>query len=85
MDWKLFLNNLKKKEDFINLFSIGIELYKGKFHALSNIPNNDALKKKVGDFLKQIISQYVLINAGEKKSSVIFSKKQKILTKLKNV
>ena len=82
MDWELFLNNLKKKEDFINLFSVGIELYKGKFHALSNIPNNDALKKKVGDFLKEIISRYVLINAGEKKSSVIFFKEEKDIDKI---
>jgi hypothetical protein len=82
MDWEVFLNNLKKKEDFINLFSVGIELYKGKFHALSNIPNNDILKKTVGDFLRQIISQYVVINAGEKKSGVIFFKEAEDITKI---
>ena len=72
IDWEIFLNNLKKKEDFINLFSIGIQLYKGKFRALSNIPNNDELTKKVGNFLRQIISQYVIITTGNKKSGVIF-------------
>ena len=72
IDWEIFLNNLKKKEDFLNLFSIGIELYKGKFRALSNIPNNEELTKKVGNFLLQIISQYVIITTGEKKSGVIF-------------
>ena len=72
IDWETFLKNLQKKEDFINLFSIGIELYKGKFYALSKIPNNDVLTKVVGIFLRQIISQYVIITTGEKKSGVIF-------------
>ena len=72
MDWEIFLNSLKQKEDFINLFSIGIELYKDKFHAFLNIPDGEMLKKKIGNYLRQIISQYVIINTGEKKSGVIF-------------
>ena len=72
IDWETFLKNFQKKEDFLNLFSIGIELYKGKFYALSKIPNNDDLKKVVGNFLRQIISQYVIITTGDKKSGVIF-------------
>ena len=72
LDWETFLNNLKKKEDFTNLFSIGIELYRNKFQALANIPENEVLKKTIGNFLRQIISQYVIINTGEKKSGVIF-------------
>ena len=72
MDWEIFLNSLKQKEDFINLFSIGIELYKDKFHAFSNIPEGEMLTKKIGNYLRQIISQYVIINTGEKKSRVIF-------------
>lgn len=82
MDWEIFLNNLKKKEDFLNLFSVGIELYKGKFQALSNIPSNDVLAKKIGDFLRQIISQYVIINTGEKKSGVIFFEEAQDIAKI---
>lgn len=69
--WETFINNFKKKEDFLNLFSIGIELYKGNFKALSSIPKNDVLKIQVGAFLRQIISQYVIINIGETSSQDI--------------
>ena len=69
--WETFINNLQKKEDFLNLFSIGIELYKGNFKALSSIPKNDVLKIQVGAFLRQIISQYVIINIGETSSQDI--------------
>ena len=70
-NWETFLNNLKKKEDFLNLFSIGIELYQGNFKALLNIPKNDILKTQIGAFLRQIISQYVIINIGETNSQDI--------------
>ena len=75
IDWEIFLNTYKKKEDFINLFSVGIEIYKGNFHALSNIPQNDLLKKTVGNFLKQVISHYVIVTMGEKKSGIVLLEK----------
>ena len=72
IDWEFFLNNLQKKEDFLNLFSIGIDLYKGKMMALSNIPEKKDNNKSIGNFLKQIVSQYVILNTGEKKTGGFF-------------
>ena len=72
IDWEFFLNNLQKKEDFLNLFSIGIDLYKGKMMALSNIPDQKDKTKLIGNFLKQIVSQYVILNTGEKKTGGFF-------------
>ena len=71
IDWEYFLNYLQKKEDFLNLFSIGIELYKGKMMALSNIPDRKN-KAKISDFLKQLVQQYVILNTGEKKAGGFF-------------
>ena len=71
-DWESFLNYLQKKEDFLNLFTIGIELFKGKMLGFTNIPSKKNRKKLVGDFLKQIISQYVILNTGEKKATGLF-------------
>ena len=71
IDWEFFLNYLQQKEDFLNLFSIGIELYKGKMMALSNIPDKKN-KKKISDFLKQIVQQYVILNTSETKTGGFF-------------
>ena len=53
VDWIFFLEYLQKKEDFINLFSVGIEIFKGKMMCFSNIPDENTKKKKVGDKLNQ--------------------------------
>ena len=72
IDWTFFLNYLQKKEDFLNLFAVGIDLYKGKMMALSNIPEKKEKKKTIGEFLKQIVLQYVILNTGEKKTGGFF-------------
>ena len=72
IDWEYFLNSLLKKEDFLNLFLVGIDLYKGKMMALSNIPDQKSKKKVIGDFLKHIVSEYVILNTGEKKTGGFF-------------
>ena len=59
-DWKLFLNTLQNKNDFLNLFSVGIEIYKGKMMALSNLPEEKVKKEQVSTFLKQVVNQYVM-------------------------
>ena len=69
IDWEVFLNNLQKKQDFIDLFSVGIDLYKGNMMLLSNIPEN---KKIIGDYLKQIALLFAIINMGEKKIGGVF-------------
>ena len=66
VEWEIFLNNLSKNEDFINLFSIGIDLYKDKMNALSNIPVNKE-KTEIRDYLKKCICQYIILNIEEKK------------------
>ena len=72
-DWNTYLNNFAKREDYLNLFSVGIQLYKNNFHALSNIPNFKKFKeksqKKIKGVLRQIISQYVVLGVDEKKNS----------------
>ena len=69
VDWEIFLNKLHKKEDYLSLFLIGIDIYQGKMNALLNIPSEEEIrKKKVGDFLRNIISEYVLFTTGSKKS-----------------
>ena len=82
-DWKNYLNNFMKREDYLNLFSIGIKLYKNNFHALSNIPNYEkdrgASQKKVREYLRQIISQYVLINIDEKNNLESISQSIKLV------
>ena len=69
VDWKEFLNKLSIKEEYLTLFSIGIDTYQGKMNALLNIPNEDENRKKViGDFLRAEISKYVIFATGSKKS-----------------
>ena len=64
-DWKYFLNSLQNSNDFINLFSVGIELYKGKMMAFSNLPEERVKKEQISSFLKQIVNQYVILNTRE--------------------
>ena len=78
-DWINYLNTFKKKDDYLNLFTIGVKLYKNDFQALSNIPNNDESgKKKINDILRQIISQYVIFNTDEKRNLDEISKSIKL-------
>ena len=81
-DWNAYLNNFAKSEDYLNLFSVGIQLYKNNFHALANIPNfrkfKDNSQKKIKGVLRQIISQYVIVNIDEKKNSESISQCIKI-------
>ena len=73
IEWDTFLNNLQKKEEYLDLFTIGIDLYQEKFNAFSKIPpKTDDRKKKIGEFLRQIVSQYVIFNTGSKKSGSLF-------------
>ena len=68
ISWDTFLNNLEKKGDFLTLFSAGINLFKGKMTCLSNIPEKKVKHKILGDFLKEKVSNYVILNLGEKNS-----------------
>lgn len=46
IDWLFFLEYLQKKEDFINMFSVGIEIFKGKMMCFTNIPEEKIKKEK---------------------------------------
>ena len=69
VDWLFFLEYLQNKKDFINLFSVGIEIYKGKMMCFSNLPEEKLKKKKVGDKLRQLVNQYVTLNIQDKKTN----------------
>ena len=69
IDWKEFLTKLSKKEEYLSLFSIGIDIYQGKMNALLNIPNEEQNRKKIlGDFLRKEINNYVIFTTQSKKS-----------------
>ena len=74
INWEKFLNNLQNKGNFINLLSLGIDLYKGKMTALSNIPKKmkNREENELLNYLKTIVSQYVILNTGEKKAGGLF-------------
>ena len=82
-NWKNFLNELEYKKDFINLFSVGIDLYTGKMTALCDIPKkkkknntsqaqkdvkNNSNENELVEYLKLFASRYIILNNKEKKS-----------------
>ena len=74
VDWKEFLNKLSQSEDYLSMFSIGIDIYKGKMNALLNIPQEEENRKKIiGGFLRDEISKYVIFSTGTKKSGAFIS------------
>ena len=82
VDWKEFLSKLSQKEDYLSMFSIGIDLYQGKMNALLNIPVEEENRKKlVGDFLRDEISKYVIFSTGSKKSGAFDSPEDNNLIK----
>ena len=55
------------KKKYVDLFSLGIQIYNNKMMAFSNLPEISIRKKFVGDFLKQIVTQYVIVTTQNKK------------------
>ena len=82
-DWKNYLNNFIKREEYLNLFAVGIKLYRNNFRALSNIPDfkldKDNAQKNIREYLRQIMSQYVIINIDEKHSLESISQSIKLV------
>ena len=74
VSWDSYLKELQKNNEFLKLFSVGIDIYNGKMAFFSNMPEIHFLKRKVGDFLKEIIPQYVNVILKEKKSEIESSK-----------
>ena len=70
VDWDILLKEFEKKRDYLNLFSVGINLYYGKMLSFSNIPERKLLKRQVGNFLKDIIIKYIDLTIEKKKSDI---------------
>ena len=82
IDWKDFLQKLSKKEEYLSLFSIGIDTYQGKMNALLNIPHEEENRKKlIGDYLRGEISKYAIFTTGSKKSGTFDSPEEVELIK----
>ena len=87
VDWKEFLSKLSQKEDYLSMFSIGIDIYQGKMNALLNIPLDEEKREKlVGDFLRGEISKYVIFSTGSKKSGAFETpEEQKLISDCMNI
>jgi hypothetical protein len=83
--WDNYLKELQNKNDFLNLFSLGLEIYNGKVTFFSDMPDNKYLKRKVGDFLKEIIPQYVNSTLKDKKSNINDPKEQEKILQCINI
>ena len=60
----------KDEERWIELLTLGINLYQGRISAFGNIPLNISERKKViGKHLQDFISQYLFMNIGKKEDS----------------
>ena len=66
LNWNECLNSLQSRELWIDLLSIAIEIFLGKFNALNGIPQNNIERKNLlGNYLKQVISQFVVYHTGK--------------------
>ena len=55
------LRKLHQKEKWMDMFILGIEIYKGKISCLKGIPPNvEDRKKKLREFLQQLITLYII-------------------------
>ena len=72
LNWELCLNSFKVKNNWKDLLSVGIQIYQGKLSALADIPQEISERKKlIGDYLKQLISQYVISETKNSNSFLI--------------
>ena len=61
IDYADCLRKLQQKEKWMDLFILGIKIYKGQIVCLKGIPNNaEERKKKLRDHLQQLISFYIM-------------------------
>ena len=65
LDYQKYLKDLQKKESWMELLILGMNIYQGKMTALYGIPLKISERKKViGEFLQDVISQFLFTNAG---------------------
>ncbi len=69
LKWDVCLNSLQKKSLWMDLLTIGIDIYQGKLTALADIPQDEKERKSViGKYLQEIIQQFAFYNFGVKKN-----------------
>ena len=65
LDYQKYLKDLQKKENWMELLILGMNIYQGKMTSLSGIPLKISERKKViGEYLQDLISQFLFTNAG---------------------
>ena len=65
LDYQKYLKDLQKKENWMELLILGMNIYQGKMTALNGIPLKIKERKKIiGEYLQDLISQFLFTNAG---------------------
>lgn len=74
LKWDVCLNSLQKKSLWMDLLTIGIDIYQGKLTALAGIPQDEKERKNIiGKYLQEIIQQFAFYNFGVNNSNEIIS------------
>ena len=81
-DWLSFLEYLQKVEAFIQLFSLGIQLFKGKIMFFLNIPDEKIRQQKISDKLIEFIKGYLDFNIKKNKNNELLGDCIKIAIEL---
>ena len=89
VNYESCLRELQRKEKWMEIFILGIELYKGKITCLKGIPpNKEERKKKLREFLQQLVSVYIIaddMNQKNKNSKNNFYENQENLKHTENI
>ena len=65
LDYQKYLKDLQKKESWMELLILGMNIYQGKMTSLNGIPLKIKERKKIiGEYLQDLISQFLFTNAG---------------------
>ena len=87
INYDFCLKKLQQKEQWLEMFILGIEIYKGKITTLKGIPQNpEERKNKLRDFLEQLILVYIIADdLNQKKDNTdSFYENQKFLKHTEN-
>ena len=69
IDYQKYLKDLQKKDNWMGLLILGINIYKGKMAALNGIPfKKKDRKKTIGEYLQDLISQFLFTNDGSQQA-----------------
>ena len=65
--WKSLLNYSLKNKNWLDFFSLGIQIFQGKISGLIDLPVNEEDRKKlIGDYLKENINNFIVSEIGKK-------------------